>query len=96
MGVYIKGMDKPSECDLCQFENYGYCLTLGSYIEAEHGIDSRCPLIEVKAPHGDLIDRGELQSRVSEEYRAWDEDYDALQILGDIEDAPTVIEAEVE
>ena len=47
MGVYIKDMDKPSECDLCNFEDYGYCRALLSYIDVEEGIDTRCPLVEI-------------------------------------------------
>ena len=91
MGVYIKG--KPSEgiyrLTYQETSDKGMVAVL-------EGEDIAFIGQIVKAPHGDLIDRGELQSRVSEEYRAWDDDYDALQILGDIEDAPTVIEAEAE
>ena len=37
----------------------------------------------------DLISRSELISRIESEYREYGEDYDAEQILGDIEDMPT-------
>lgn len=38
----------------------------------------------------DLISRSELISRIESEYREYGEDYDVEQILGDIEDMPTV------
>ncbi len=37
-----------------------------------------------------LIDKAELMRHIENEMREWGEDYDALQILGDIEDFPTV------
>lgn len=36
----------------------------------------------------DLISRSALMSRIESERRQWGEDYDAEQILGDIEDMP--------
>lgn len=60
MGVYIKDMDKPSECDLCNFEDYGYCRALLSYINVEEGIDTRCPLVEVAERKENEDDRKRL------------------------------------
>lgn len=37
----------------------------------------------------DLISRSKLMSYIEKQYRQWGEDYDAKQILGDIEDMPT-------
>ena len=37
----------------------------------------------------DLISRSTFTSRIESERRQWGEDYDAEQILGDIEDFPT-------
>lgn len=37
---------------------------------------------------GDLVSRKALMSHIESEYRQWGEDYDAEQILGDIEDIP--------
>lgn len=37
----------------------------------------------------DLISRSTLMSHIERERRQWGEDYDAEQILGDIEDFPT-------
>ena len=43
-----------------------------------------------KTEPSDLISRKYIINRISEEYHTWGDDYDALQILGDIEDAPSV------
>ena len=39
---------------------------------------------------GDLISRNALISHIENQSREWGEDYDAQQILGDIEDMPSV------
>lgn len=38
-----------------------------------------------------MIDRDKLIKRIEQEYDAWGEEYDAQQILGDIEDMPAVV-----
>lgn len=38
----------------------------------------------------DTISRAKLMSHIESEYRKWGDDYDAEQILGDIEDMPAV------
>ena len=47
MSVVIRDFDKPSDCDYCTLQDYGYCNVLLSYINVEHGIDTRCPLTEI-------------------------------------------------
>ena len=42
----------------------------------------------------DLISRSELIRRIESEYREYGEDYDAEQILGDIEDMQTAYDIE--
>ena len=37
-----------------------------------------------------LISADALTRHIENQYRKWGEEYDALQILGDIEDAPTI------
>lgn len=37
----------------------------------------------------DYISKKKIMSHIEEEYKSFGEDYDALQILGDIEDFPT-------
>lgn len=38
----------------------------------------------------DLISKKQIMAHIESQYRQWGDDYDALQILGDIEDAPTI------
>ena len=47
MSILIKGMDKPTDCGLCPFEDFGYCNVKGERNTSESGIDTDCPLIEV-------------------------------------------------
>lgn len=42
----------------------------------------------------DLISRKALMEHIESEYRQWGEDYDAEQILGDIEDFPTAFDVD--
>ena len=42
----------------------------------------------------DLISRSTLMSHIESEHRQWGEDYDAEQILGDIEDFPTAYDTD--
>lgn len=42
----------------------------------------------------DLISRSTLMSHIENERRQWGEDYDAEQILGDIEDFPTAYDVD--
>ena len=92
MGVYIKGMEKPENCEICP---YAFC-----------HLDTRnCPIIELP-DHGDLIDRDALISDTEKRYCAmgckaygsgvwarcnacWVND-----MQGEIIDAPVVIPAE--
>lgn len=82
MGLYIKRMKKPSDCQCCVMYRNGYCGAKGGFCRRSKGVDDDCPLVEVKTPHGDLIDADKLRK----EQNIW---------IGD-GIAPTVIEAEVE
>ena len=105
MGVYIKGMTKPKSCDVCIFSDWSNlhqtaCCKILEYkpcfndfsSEYRTRISDLCPLVEVSEPHGRLIDADKLPMRdISIEYYALNgvtED--------DIDNAPTVIEAEGE
>lgn len=59
MSVLIKGMDMPKDCADCDihnpFSDTPYCRRLLQAIPIE-GRLKNCPLIEVKTPHGRLID----------------------------------------
>ena len=48
MSVVIRGMDKPTDCGLCPFEDFGYCAVKGERNTSEKGIDDDCPLVEIK------------------------------------------------
>ena len=81
MGVYIKGMEMPEDCFTCPLKEEGFCNLTNAYASNINKINSDCPLIEVPEPHGRLIDADKLFRDIE-----WD----------DIENAPTIIEAEGE
>ena len=59
MGVYIKGMEIPQNCDECPLNSMcGYSLHMPLYHTEKRHDD--CPLIEVPDPHGRLIDADAL------------------------------------
>lgn len=107
MSVLIKGMDMPKSCSKCPWWDVKYGRTIcGLWDDTiDIGVDedtSRpkwCPLVEVP-PHGDLIDRNFVYSKI----RIY---ADACYATGDnkgakiaerieelIRDVPTIIEAE--
>jgi len=98
MGVYIKGMDMPKSCCDCDI---GVCIC-NRYYDPNFDINDTkikrhpdCPLVEVKEPHGDLVDRAKLAHDM--EFVMNDENcplYIAAEIDQYIEQAPMVIEAE--
>lgn len=92
MGVYIKGMEIPKNCDECSISNIHLCklwmrMTISQRVEGKH---PNCPLVEVP-PHGDLVDRDALMTEVM------DSDLDHLQrddwkeVIQIVADAPTII-----
>ena len=87
MGVYIKGIVMPDCCLDCQLYNgYGCKATLQMFHPTTN-VAVRvegCPLVEVKTPHGRLIDAEVCKKRV----------YDGSRTPYNV--CPTVIEAEVE
>lgn len=70
MSVLIKGMEMPPTCRLCKFGFYDrdwkmYLCDINDEIKIEKSDyytcrHSKCPLVEVPTPHGDLIDRQKL------------------------------------
>ena len=87
MSVLIKGMDMPKDCNSCCATYLANC-NLREQVNKEER-HPNCPLIEVLTPHGRLIDADSLK-----------ED-DAVRLFHsarfkDIDEAPTVIEAEEE
>lgn len=106
MGIYIKGMEMPESCTCCDFRTFDgiidECRVLRKFMrgwEYKNGFPTDCPLIEVKEPHGRLIDAdklfGDLKAilpwsfETEKERRLYDQ-IDTFKLL--IEEVPTVIE----
>lgn len=66
MGVYIKGLEMPEKCINCKFcvdmNEYPFhaCFITDSDIPFDIDRLKNCPLVEIKTPHGGLIDRSVL------------------------------------
>lgn len=95
MSVIIKGMEMPSSCWDCYFQDCGSCdLTAQKVVDKciiEGKRDDDCPLIRVP-PHGDLVDRDKLR----EKEFVNDGDAYAVVMSRDIRNAPTIIPADEE
>ena len=101
MSVIVKGMEMPDSCIACKFGrevNYTgdfeeKCLINDKcgYVSVRKPRLDTCPLVEVKTPHGRLVDADKLFEEINtaDEYGA-----DMSDILRLVIDAPTVIEAE--
>lgn len=116
MGVYIKGMEMPKNCESCQFRRCISDLIMFGWVgcqldvgmakkESFKGRHPDCPLVEVKAPHGRLIDADALRARMYHEAFETDSDMQRWESGCWIryklferteEAAPTVLEAEGE
>ena len=98
MGVYIKGMDMPANCESCRFRRCVSDLIMFSWVgcqldvgmakkEAFKGRHPNCPLVEVQEPHGRLVDVGALN-------HVYYQRPTYSNLCNAINNAPTVIEAE--
>lgn len=97
MGVYIKGIKRPSDCRYCVMYRDGYCGAKGGFCRSEKGIDADCPIVEVKTPHGRLIDADAEYKALSEMKVEGEVFVTAVEFAKiEMEQVPTVIEAEVE
>lgn len=93
MSVLIKGMEMPKYCYTCPAYDYIHSTCCVLHTEVKDLDDKRykdCPLVEVPTPHGRLIDADYLKK-------------DKININGtdfvllvDVDNATTIIEAEVE
>ena len=87
MGVYIKGMEMPQTCIDCPLYRYTatshYCCAAPIRGQRATERDKDCPLVEIKTPHGRLIDADDYKKLLADDSKLW--------IL---EHTPTVIEAE--
>lgn len=97
MGVYIKGMRMPENCDVCRFGDWSNlhqtaCCKLKDYRpcfsdysrEFKTQRSTICPLVEIPEKHGRLIDADELAETA--------EFYETVMDIGRY--AKTIIEAE--
>ena len=91
MSVIVCGMEMPKNCDECLFDNGVNCM---AYPQSEDmvydiadGKPDWCPLIELPAQHGRLIDEDALLDRI-------DIDADITFVINAILDAPAIVEAE--
>ena len=105
MSVLIRGVKLPKSCfgchlfklddrDLWCIANHyaGCCRVLSKYIDENKFVNERhpdCPLIEVKTPHGRLIDADKLANETF--YGATSAPYITYK---NFVDTPTIIEAE--
>lgn len=98
MGIYIKGMKKPDCCYFCwaldDDGDYPRCRITdecrGFTFNTRDRVMDKCPLIEIKSPHGRLIDEDALCYEVVKKGGV-DFIYAATSC---IKDTPTVIEAD--
>lgn len=113
MSVLIKGMDMPSSCADCLLQvvvssriEGAYCVCAVNDRRIDDGHEKWCPLVEVKTPHGGLIDADamiedlrneilEIQMNGMKGTPVYDEDLrQMIKRLEDKDIAPTVVEAE--
>ena len=83
-----------------------YCTLIGNVFGDTpfHGKRDDCPLVEIQTPHGRLIDADAFETDVRCRYCHECDNYNGLKckacwvddMLGEIEDAPTIVPAEEE
>lgn len=87
MGVYVKEMKIPRGCGFCPLCS-GVTLRCfatyeGRYTNGGYDREPWCPLVEIKSPHGRLIDADAI-----------DTSYSDPEVVETLREAPTIIEAE--
>lgn len=108
MGVYNRLMKMPEHCKYCEwvrvdwdnihFDGNGtvYCAPLFEPIPND-GRHKDCPLVEVKTPHGALIDRDTLMEGLKPRWDCMDDhDFADKGVWQALEETPILVEAEVE
>jgi len=107
MSVMIDGFEFPQSCRECRYIypeglHSGSCIFTDKYWELEEDVPSKsrlpeCPLVEIPTPHGRLIDADELTKHMRSYYPSIDHLCRSQHVVtkGDIDNAPTIIEAEV-
>lgn len=69
MSIFIKGMNMPENCDECQLcYDYLECMAASNNVRLNFETRPKeCPLVEVKEPHGRLIDADKLKGELIKE-----------------------------
>lgn len=88
MGIYIKGIKKPKHCYEC---TVGECRVRLPKGDINYNVHPQCPLIEVKEPHGRLVDT----TTAYQDTMIYGEHF-RKSVLKIIDNLPTIIEAEGE
>lgn len=92
MGVYIKGMKMPIDCNTCYISECSLPYSKVVPIGYRH---EECPLVEVKEPHGRLVDADEIITQMNEMQVEGETFTTAVNYVKLINaDAPTVIDSE--
>ena len=91
MSVFIPGMEMPQRCRDCCFVGFVFTchLTGKTHNDVLRTRPDWCPLVEIKTPHGRLIDADALVDDLIFPNRAFEEGLRSL-----IGDAPTILSAE--
>ena len=104
MGVYIKDLEIPENCTRCDY--IGLNVAIGCPVmTGENGRAADCPLVEIKVPHGELIDRdffrkewhlGENCNDCDQNVREceYDRIYSRMDFCGWLDDNPPVLDRE--
>lgn len=93
MGVYIKGIEMPKRCGNCKFcvnmNEYPFKACFITYSGIPLGTDrlKNCPLVEIKTPHGRLIDRDAVPEVSADPF-------EEAGFQGVLDDMPVFLEAE--
>ena len=96
--VLIKGMEMPTCCDDCfaldDRGDYPYCLISheqrGYTFRTDIATMPSCPLVEIPAPHGRLIDADAYHKEIRERYQSakeWYNEAEDDEIIGRAESA---------
>lgn len=106
MAVYIRKMEMPSSCSVCDFLEYAggdyqpwvVCRLTEENLEDPNSRGDECPLVEIKEPHGDLIDKDaflrdfHIEGTVTGKENAIMMQNMLNETLQAVADSPTVIE----
>lgn len=102
MSVLVEGMEMPKSCFNCRCPRA--CQAINRRIDEMDRTEwfpqdhrhSDCPLIEVHEPHGDLIDREELQHIIGQFNLNWEYGQGVSDCWDALLNAPTIIPASEE